>query len=58
MGDLGWALVLDGQSVRFEVAKYDSARTLVIDPTCFSTDLGGSDDDEDTGITSDASGNI
>ncbi len=51
--------VLVGRSVRFEVAKYDPARTLVIDPTLsFSTYLGGSVNDEPTGITSDASGNI
>jgi uncharacterized protein (TIGR03437 family) len=51
--------VLDGRSVKFEVAKYDSARALVIDPSLsFSTYLGGSEDDQPTGITSDSSGNI
>ncbi len=51
--------VLDGQTVRFEVAKYDPAHTLVIDPALsFSTYLGGSQNDEPTGIASDSSGNI
>jgi uncharacterized protein (TIGR03437 family) len=51
--------VLDGQSVKFEVPKYNSARTLVIDPSLsFSTYLGGSEDEQPTGITSDSSGNI
>lgn len=51
--------VLNGRSVKVQVARYDSARALVIDPSLsFSTYLGGSQDDDPTGITSDSSGNI
>jgi hypothetical protein len=45
--------------VAFEVAKYDAARPLVIDPTVvFSTYLGGGLADGAFGVTTDSSGNV
>ena len=51
--------VLKGDNrVSFEVASYDPGKTLVIDPVLvYSTYLGGSSDDEGTGIAVDSSGN-
>jgi hypothetical protein len=45
-------------SYRFQVASYDPAYPLIIDPTLsYSTYLGGSDDDSGNGIAIDGSGN-
>jgi Beta-propeller repeat len=50
--------VVRGREVAFELAKYDVAKPLVIDPVLvYSTYLGGSGSDEGKGIAVDASGN-
>jgi hypothetical protein len=50
--------VLHGHRVSFEVARYDRSRMLVIDPVLvYSTYLGGTGQDQGTGIAVDASGN-
>jgi len=47
-----------GKEVAFELAKYDAAKTLVIDPVLvYSTYLGGSGTDSGNGIAVDGSGN-
>ena len=47
-----------GHELGFEVAAYDTARPLIIDPTLvYSTYLGGSGDDDGDGIAVDTSGN-
>jgi len=52
-----YVLRSDG-SIAFQVASYDPALPLVIDPTlAYSTYLGGNSDDEGYGVTVDASGN-
>ena len=46
------------RQVMFEVASYDRARPLIIDPTLsYSTYLGGTGDDEGTAVAVDAGGN-
>ncbi len=47
-----------GHDLGFEVAAYDTARPLIIDPTLvYSTYLGGSGEDDGQGIAVDTSGN-
>lgn len=49
-----------GRQVRFQIAKYDHTKPLVIDPTLalsYSTYLGGSADDVAYGLAVDSSGN-
>ncbi|HEX5759821.1 MAG TPA: SBBP repeat-containing protein [Thermoanaerobaculia bacterium] len=49
----------DGREVGFELAAYDAARPLVIDPVLeWSTYLGGSDFDLGEGVALDAAGNV
>jgi uncharacterized repeat protein (TIGR01451 family) len=56
--DGGYVLV-DSHTVGFEVAEYDHAQALVIDPTLvFSTYLGGAGDDSGSSLTRDTAGNI
>jgi hypothetical protein len=52
------AFALEGNSVRFELGRYDSTRTLVIDPLVltYSTYLGGDNRDIGLGIAVDANG--
>ena len=51
--------LLGDRKVGFEVAEYDQAQPLVIDPTLvYSTYLGGSGDDSGNSITTDSSGNV
>ncbi len=51
--------VANSRTVRFEVASYDSTRTLVIDPTLkYATYLGGSGNDGGRGIGIDSAGNV
>jgi uncharacterized protein (TIGR03437 family) len=50
--------VVRGREVMFEVAKYDAAKTLVIDPVLvYSTYLGGTGNDNGAGIAVDTAGN-
>jgi hypothetical protein len=50
---------VDHSRVTFEVAAYDSTRTLVIDPTLrYSTYLGGTGNDGGRGIGLDSAGNV
>ena len=50
--------VVRGREVAFELAKYDAAKPLVIDPVLvYSTYLGGSGVDHGRGIAVDGSGN-
>ncbi|HEY1676597.1 MAG TPA: SBBP repeat-containing protein [Candidatus Sulfotelmatobacter sp.] len=52
-------VVKDGARVSFRVADFDRARPLVIDPVlAFSSYLGGSGDDQPTGIATDSQGNV
>jgi hypothetical protein len=51
-----YAITNNGR-VAFELAKYDSSRTLYIDPLIYSTYLGGSDGDYGSAIAVDKSGN-
>jgi len=54
----GKCVLADGNSIRFDVASYDHARPLVIDPgLVYSTYLGGSRLEQGTGIAVDAAGN-
>jgi hypothetical protein len=54
----GRYLILDEQTVAFEVGKYDASRTLVIDPVVsFATFLGGSMIGSVTGVAADSAGN-
>jgi uncharacterized protein (TIGR03437 family) len=49
---------LKGGTVTFEVARYDPSRPLVIDPVLkYSTYLGGTDQDNASGIALDSAGN-
>jgi uncharacterized protein (TIGR03437 family) len=51
--------VLHGRRVRFEIAAYDRARPVVIDPALgYSTFLGGKGNEGCRGIALDASGNV
>jgi beta-propeller repeat-containing protein/all-beta uncharacterized protein len=50
--------VVRGREVSFELAKYDAAKPLVIDPVLvYSTFLGGNEDDYGSGIAVDGLGN-
>ncbi len=49
--------IKNNNEVAFELAKYDTRKTLYIDPLIYSTYLGGSSDDIALGITVDSSGN-
>jgi len=49
----------EDHGIGFEVGDYDNAQTLVIDPTLiWATYFGGTNDDDATGVISDASGNV
>ncbi|HTB15105.1 MAG TPA: SBBP repeat-containing protein [Bryobacteraceae bacterium] len=55
----GRFLVAGARTVKFEIAAYDSARTLVIDPVLqYSTYLGSTGNDGGRGIGLDSAGNI
>ncbi len=49
--------ITDTNRVKFEVAKYDTRKTLYIDPLIYSTYLGGSSNDYANGIAVDSAGN-
>ena len=49
--------IVQGRQIAFELAKYDAAKPLVIDPVVYSTYLGGSGSDGGRGIAVDGSGN-
>jgi len=56
--EIAGGYLIHGREVKFEVAKYDTRRTLVIDPVLVYTSyLGGSGNDNGTGIAVDAAGN-
>jgi len=48
----------DGDSIGFEMPEYDESRSLVIDPFIFSTYIGGTQDESNVCMTTDADGNI
>src|SRR5262249_53545440 len=51
--------LLGDRKIGFEVAEYDQAKPLVIDPTLvYSTYLGGTGDDSGISIATDSSGNV
>jgi hypothetical protein len=51
--------VLDGRTVRFDVARYDTGKPLVIDPVLtYSTYLGGSAADVTSGLGADGLGRV
>lgn len=55
----GWYVLKGKRRVAFEVARYDRAKPLVIDPLLsYSTYLGGSSDEYCLGLARDASGNL
>ena len=55
----GGYIVKDSTHIGFQVAHYDAGHALVIDPVLvYSTYLGGSGDDQPSGIAVDASGNV
>jgi len=55
--EVGGRFVLEGASVRFRLAQYDRARTLVIDPVVvYGTYLGGLSRDLANGVAVDATG--
>lgn len=55
----GAYVMSDTTHVRFRVASYDQSKPLVIDPVLvYSTYLGGSGDDEPSGIAVDNAGNV
>jgi|HubBroStandDraft_1064217.scaffolds.fasta_scaffold04255_1 hypothetical protein len=49
--------ITDKNRIGFELAKYDTRRSLYIDPLIYSTYLGGSGDDFGYGIAVDSAGN-
>lgn len=54
----GYSLI-DSNHIQFHLAKYDTQKPLVIDPVLvYSTYLGGSGDEQPSGIAVDASGNV
>jgi len=54
----GRYLIKSSQEVGFEVAGYDRRRELVIDPVlAYATFLGGSSDDDGSGVAVDSAGN-
>jgi hypothetical protein len=51
--------LLDATHVGFRIGRYDRTRELVIDPSIiYSTYLGGSGEDQPSGIAVDSSGNL
>jgi hypothetical protein len=55
----GAYVMSDSTQVRFRVASYNQSKPLVIDPVLvYSTYLGGSGDDEPSGIAVDSAGNV
>jgi hypothetical protein len=55
----GAYVVNDPTHIAFQVAQYDASKPLVIDPTLvYSTYLGGTGDDQPTGIAVDSTGNV
>lgn len=55
----GGYVVTDATHVAFKLAHYDASKPLVIDPVLvYSTYLGGSGDDEITGIAVDSTGSV
>jgi hypothetical protein len=50
---------IQGNTVSFDIPRYDTKRLLVIDPTlAWSTYMGGTDEDELTGVVTDGLGNV
>jgi beta-propeller repeat-containing protein/centrosomal CEP192-like protein/ASPM-SPD-2-Hydin domain-containing protein len=55
----GTYVVNDPTHIAFQVAQYDQSKPLVIDPVLvYSTYLGGSGDDQPSGIAVDSTGNV
>ena len=55
----GTYVVNDAAHIAFQVAQYDASKPLVIDPVLvYSTYLGGSGDDQPTGVAVDSAGNV
>lgn len=51
-------VITDVDRVGFQVSKYDTSRTLYIDPVLYSTYLGGQGGDSGAGIALDGGGNV